>query len=66
MSENTKEQAGALGTIAKVITLPKTYKAELLIGTAPYSNIKIYIEGTSGEIIAANDKLLKHYAPKQN
>lgn len=42
----------------------KTYKAELLVGTAPYSNIKVYIEGTSAEIIAANDKLLKHYNPK--
>lgn len=43
---------------------PKVYKAELLVGTAPFSNIKVYFEGTANEILAANDKLLKHYNPK--
>ena len=47
------------------VKVPQIYKAEILIGTAPFSNVKVYVEDTVDGIIAKTDYLLKHYNPKQ-
>ena len=46
-------------------SLSKKYKAELLVATSPFSNIRLFVEGTSKEIIEINDKLLARYEKKQ-